>query len=60
MADRNERLRKATWLIRKSTRLPSADTALWTDDVWVVDSAGAECGGPVSSPDRNIGAARDE
>lgn len=40
----NKRLRKLaatmTWLIR----VLAADTSLWTDDVWVVDSTPVECG----------------
>ena len=40
----NKRLRKLAgtmvWLIRVLAR----DTALWTDDVWVVDSTPVECG----------------
>lgn len=40
----NKRLRKAAELVRRVTRELAADTALWTDDVWVVDSTPVECG----------------
>jgi hypothetical protein len=40
----NKRLRKAAELIRHVTRALATDTALWTDDVWVVDSTPVECG----------------
>jgi hypothetical protein len=40
----NKRLRKAAELIRQVTRALATDTALWTDDVWVVDSTPVECG----------------
>ena len=40
----NKRLRKAAGLIRCVTRTLARDTALWSDDVWVVDSAPVECG----------------
>ncbi|WP_329359970.1 IS982 family transposase [Streptomyces anulatus] len=40
----NKRLRKAAELIRRITRTLAVDTALWTDDVWVVDSTPVECG----------------
>jgi hypothetical protein len=40
----NKRLRKAAGLIRQVTRLLAVDTTLWSDDVWVVDSAPVECG----------------
>jgi hypothetical protein len=37
-------LRKAAELVRHVTRELATDTALWTGDVWVVDSTPAECG----------------
>ncbi len=40
----NKRLRKAAGLVRQVTRELATDTALWTDDVWVVDSTPVECG----------------
>ena len=40
----NKRLRKAAELARYVTRELATDTALWTDDVWVVDSTPVECG----------------
>lgn len=40
----NKRLRNAAGLIRTVIRLLAADTALWTDDVWVADSTPVECG----------------
>ncbi|GGV07436.1 transposase [Kitasatospora aureofaciens] len=40
----NKRLRKAVGLIRHTSRVLAMDTALWTDDVWVVDSTPVECG----------------
>ncbi|SBU90418.1 Transposase DDE domain-containing protein [Streptomyces sp. Ncost-T6T-1] len=40
----NKRLRKAAGLIQHITRLLAIDTALWSDDVWVVDSTPVECG----------------
>jgi hypothetical protein len=40
----NGRLRAAAGLITTLIRLLAADTSLWTDDVWVVDSTPVECG----------------
>jgi hypothetical protein len=40
----NRRLRAAAGLITALTRLLAADTSLWTDDIWVVDSTPVECG----------------
>ena len=40
----NRRLRAAAALITVLIRLLAADTSLWTDDVWVVDSTPVECG----------------
>jgi hypothetical protein len=40
----NRRLRAAAGLIATLTRLLAADTSLWSDDVWVVDSTPVECG----------------
>jgi len=40
----NRRLRAAAGLITTLTRILAADTSLWTDDVWVIDSTPVECG----------------
>ena len=40
----NKRLRGCAGLILRVIRALAADTALWTDDVWVVDSTPVECG----------------
>jgi hypothetical protein len=40
----NRRLRAAAGLITALIRLLAADTSLWADDVWVIDSAPVECG----------------
>ncbi|MGW6244332.1 IS982 family transposase [Streptomyces roseolus] len=40
----NKRLRKATKLLRRVTRLLATDTSVWSDDVWIVDSTQVECG----------------
>ena len=40
----NRRLRAAAGLVTALIRLLAADTSLWTDDVWVVDSTPVECG----------------
>ncbi len=40
----NRLLRAAAGLITTLIRLLAADTGLWTDDVWVIDSTPAECG----------------
>jgi hypothetical protein len=40
----NKRLRAGADLIVRVTRALAADTTLWTDDVWVVDSTPVECG----------------
>ncbi len=40
----NKRLRAAADLIREVIRAIATDTALWSDDVWVVDSTPVECG----------------
>lgn len=40
----NKRLRNAASLIGSVIRILAADTTLWTDDVWVVDSTPVECG----------------
>jgi hypothetical protein len=40
----NRRLRAAARLITTLIRLLAADTSLWTDDIWVVDSTPVECG----------------
>jgi hypothetical protein len=40
----NKRLRKAAELLRRVTRLLAADTSVWSDDVWIVDSTPVECG----------------
>jgi hypothetical protein len=40
----NRRLRAASGLVLHLIRLLAADTSLWSDDVWVVDSTPVECG----------------
>jgi Transposase DDE domain len=40
----NKRLRGAASLIRRIVRVLASDTALWSDDVWIVDSTPVECG----------------
>ncbi|MDX3078652.1 IS982 family transposase [Streptomyces sp. NPDC088354] len=40
----NKRLRRTAELIRLTIRILATDTALWNDDVWVVDSTPVECG----------------
>ncbi len=40
----NKRLRAAAGLIRTVIDTLAADTTVWTDDVWVVDSTPVECG----------------
>ena len=40
----NKRLRRTVELIRHVIRALATDTALWSDDVWVVDSTPVECG----------------
>lgn len=40
----NKRLRKLTATITWLIRMLAADTTLWSDDVWIVDSTPVECG----------------
>ncbi|WP_405088336.1 IS982 family transposase [Microbispora sp. NBC_01389] len=40
----NKRLRKASSLLKHVIRMLAADTTLWSDDVWVIDSTPVECG----------------
>jgi hypothetical protein len=40
----NKRLRASAALITAVIRILAADTSLWSDDVWVVDSTPVECG----------------
>jgi hypothetical protein len=40
----NKRLRKMTFLLMTVIRRLGADTSLWSDDVWVVDSTPVQCG----------------
>jgi hypothetical protein len=40
----NKRLRAALPLLRRAIRAVAADTDLWTDALWVVDSTPIECG----------------
>jgi hypothetical protein len=40
----NKRLRRAAGLLRHVIRVLATDTALWTDDVWLVGSTPIECG----------------
>src|ERR1035441_10521022 len=42
----SKRLRAAASLLRHCIRALAADTSVWTDDVWVVDSTPVECGRP--------------
>jgi hypothetical protein len=39
-----KRLRKTCGLVLHLIRMLAADTSLWSDDVWVVDSTPVECG----------------
>ncbi|GAA3524441.1 hypothetical protein FHR32_007432 [Streptosporangium album] len=39
-----KRLRKASGLVLHMIRMLAADTSLWSDDVWLVDSTPVECG----------------
>ncbi|MCC5582238.1 IS982 family transposase [Microtetraspora sp. AC03309] len=39
-----KRLRKAPGLVLHMIRMLAADTSLWSDDVWLVDSTPVECG----------------
>jgi hypothetical protein len=40
----NKRLRAAAGLVMAVIRVLAADTSLWSDDVWIVDSTPVECG----------------
>ena len=40
----NKRVRKAFFLFIRVIRMLAMDTSLWSDDVWVVDSAPVQCG----------------
>jgi len=40
----NKRMRNAFFLFIRVIRMLAMDTALWSDDVWVVDSTPVECG----------------
>jgi hypothetical protein len=40
----NKRLRKLTFLLMTAIRRLGADTSLWSDDVWIVDSTPVQCG----------------
>ena len=40
----NKRLRGVGWLLRHAIRAVASDTALWSDDVRIVDSTPVECG----------------
>ena len=40
----NKRLRRTAELLRHAIRALASDTALWSDDVWIVDSTPVECG----------------
>jgi hypothetical protein len=40
----NKRLRAAVPLLKRAIRVVAADTDLWTDATWVVDSTPVECG----------------
>ncbi|MFD1500410.1 hypothetical protein ACFSIL_28755, partial [Streptosporangium lutulentum] len=56
----NKRLRRSAPLIRHLIRLPAADTALWSDDVWVIDSTPVECGRSRETTKRSALAGRAE
>ena len=49
----NKRLRKAFFLFIRAIRMLAMDTSLWSDDVWVVDSAPVECGRPKETARRS-------
>jgi hypothetical protein len=40
----NKRLRRAAELIRALIRILAADTSVWADDTWPIDSTPVECG----------------
>ena len=40
----NKRMRKSFFLFIRVIRMLAMDTALWSDDVWVVDSTPVQCG----------------
>ena len=40
----NKRIRKSFFLFIRVIRMLAMDTALWSDDVWVVDSTPVQCG----------------
>jgi hypothetical protein len=40
----NKRIRKMIFLLMAVIRRLAADTSLWTDDVWIVDSTPVQCG----------------
>ncbi|MBB5958462.1 hypothetical protein FHS29_005070 [Saccharothrix tamanrassetensis] len=40
----NRRLRAALLQVKQAIRRPAADTDLWTDTTWIVDSTPVECG----------------
>src|SRR5260370_9767192 len=46
----NRRLRAAAALITTLIRLLAADTTLWTDDVWLVDSTPVQCARSKETP----------
>jgi hypothetical protein len=46
----NRRLRAAAGLITTLIRLLAADTSLWTDDVWIVDSTRSNAAPPATPP----------
>jgi hypothetical protein len=46
----NKRLRGVGWLLRHAIRAVASDTALWSDDVRIVDSTPVECGRPARPP----------
>ncbi|GER99872.1 hypothetical protein Acor_19360 [Acrocarpospora corrugata] len=48
-----KRLRKASGLVVAVIRMLAADTSLWSDDVWVVDSTPVECGRSRETARRN-------
>ena len=50
----NKRLRRAGGLLGSVIRALASDTALWTDDVWLVDSTPVECGRSRETAKRSV------
>jgi hypothetical protein len=56
----NKRVRKAFFLFIRVIRMLAMDTSLWSDDVWVVDSAPVQCGCSRETVKRSDAAGRAE